>query len=175
MPRSAGFTFWWPTSESRSVSTLQGLLCIELRHPNTDQITTSENSWNECPASIPRIEPTMSSPRVRTAVISRDTNETKIKLQLNLDGGALPQIEGEEQNGGEGHASQNSKSQQISIDTGIGFLDHMLHALAKHGGWSLHLRTRGDLHIDDHHTAEDSFIALGQVGGNRELVEVDEG
>ena len=115
------------------------------------------------PASS-RISTTMSSiPRVRTATISRDTNETKIKLQLNLDGGALPQLEGE--NGdGEGHASQNSKSQQISIDTGIGFLDHMLHALAKHGGWSLHLRTRGDLHIDDHHTAEDSFIALGQVG-----------
>lgn len=105
----------------------------------------------------------MSSARVRTATINRDTNETKIKLQLNLDGGALPQLEGE-QNGGEGHASQNSKSQQISVDTGIGFLDHMLHALAKHGGWSLHLRTRGDLHIDDHHTAEDSFIALGQVG-----------
>ncbi|KAK4894982.1 imidazoleglycerol-phosphate dehydratase [Elasticomyces elasticus] len=100
--------------------------------------------------------------RVRSAVINRDTNETKIQLSLNLDGGVLESAD----TNGEGekeHASQNSKSQNISVDTGIGFLDHMLHALAKHSGWSLHLRTRGDLHIDDHHTAEDTFIALGQA------------
>ncbi|KAK6412758.1 imidazoleglycerol-phosphate dehydratase [Elasticomyces elasticus] len=100
--------------------------------------------------------------RVRSAVINRDTNETKIQLSLNLDGGVLQSAD----TNGEGekeHASQNSKSQNISVDTGIGFLDHMLHALAKHSGWSLHLRTRGDLHIDDHHTAEDTFIALGQA------------
>lgn len=106
-----------------------------------------------------------SEKRVRNATIFRDTNETKIQLSLNLDGGALPEVEGLEVNGGDkSHAAQSSKSQQIDIDTGIGFLDHMLHALAKHGGWSLRLRTRGDLHIDDHHTAEDTFIALGQVG-----------
>jgi imidazoleglycerol-phosphate dehydratase len=109
----------------------------------------------------------MAEPRIRSTTLNRDTNETKIQLALNLDGGALPQAEGPEKaetNGeAQGHASQSSKSQQISIDTGIGFLDHMLHALAKHGGWSLRLRTRGDLHIDDHHTAEDTFIALGQV------------
>lgn len=100
--------------------------------------------------------------RIRTATINRDTNETKIQLALNLDGGALPQLE--DANGSTlEHAAQDSKSQQISVDTGIGFLDHMLHALAKHGGWSMRLRTRGDLHIDDHHTAEDTFIALGQV------------
>ncbi|KAK8003457.1 hypothetical protein PG989_003176 [Apiospora arundinis] len=61
----------------------------------------------------------------------------------------------------EGHASQASKSQTISVSTGIGFLDHMLHALAKHAGWSLALACKGDLHIDDHHTAEDVCIALG--------------
>ena len=103
--------------------------------------------------------------RVRSAVINRDTNETKIKLALNLDGGNLENVTGGETNGETNHATQASKSQQISVDTGIGFLDHMLHALAKHGGWSLSLTTRGDLHIDDHHTAEDTFIALGQVGG----------
>lgn len=103
--------------------------------------------------------------RIRSATINRDTNETKIQLSLNLDGGTLPSVEGVETNGeSKEHASQSSKSQQISVDTGIGFLDHMLHALAKHGGWSLRLRTRGDLHIDDHHSAEDSCIALGQVG-----------
>lgn len=104
-----------------------------------------------------------SEKRIRSASINRDTNETKIQLSLNLDGGALSMIEGAETNGEKEHAAQHSKSQQISIDTGIGFLDHMLHALAKHGGWSLRIRTRGDLHIDDHHTSEDTFIALGQV------------
>ena len=101
--------------------------------------------------------------RTRSATINRDTNETKIQLSLNLDGGDLSSVEGVQANGDKEHASQSSKSQHISIDTGIGFLDHMLHALAKHGGWSLQLRTRGDLHIDDHHSAEDTFIALGQV------------
>ncbi|KAM0339230.1 hypothetical protein ACHAPQ_001767, partial [Fusarium lateritium] len=52
-------------------------------------------------------------------------------------------------------------SQKIAVNTGIGFLDHMLHALAKHAGWSLALNCKGDLHIDDHHTAEDVCIALG--------------
>lgn len=113
---------------------------------------------------------TMSAPpRVRHATLNRDTNETKIQLSLNLDGGVLPAIEGADSSTAEAkdHAAQASKSQQISVDTGIGFLDHMLHALAKHAGWSMRLRTRGDLHIDDHHTAEDSCIALGQVGGGQ--------
>jgi imidazoleglycerol-phosphate dehydratase len=101
--------------------------------------------------------------RIRTATLNRDTNETKINLTLNLDGGPLQTSTSDSNGDGKDHASQSSKSQQITIDTGIGFLDHMLHALAKHSGWSLHLRTRGDLHIDDHHTAEDTFIALGQA------------
>jgi imidazoleglycerol-phosphate dehydratase len=104
--------------------------------------------------------------RIRSAILNRDTNETKIQLALNLDGGALPELDSVNGSSLE-HAAQESKSQTISVDTGIGFLDHMLHALAKHGGWSMRLRTRGDLHIDDHHTAEDTFIALGQVRRRR--------
>lgn len=80
----------------------------------------------------------------RTATISRKTNETEIEVYIDLD--SQP-----------GSASQ----QVINISTGIGFLDHMYHALAKHGGMSLTLLAKGDLHIDDHHTAEDTAIALG--------------
>lgn len=104
--------------------------------------------------------------RVRSTILKRDTNETQIELALNLDGGALPGSESTQTNGDSGdkqHASQVSKSQQIAVNTGIGFLDHMLHALAKHAGWSMRLETKGDLHIDDHHTAEDTCIALGQA------------
>ncbi|KAL8383166.1 hypothetical protein RB595_006769 [Gaeumannomyces hyphopodioides] len=101
----------------------------------------------------------------RWAALARDTNETKVKLALNLDGGELPPQTHPDllKQDAEGHASQASKSQRISIHTGIGFLDHMLHALSKHAGWSLLLHCKGDLHIDDHHTAEDVCIALGDA------------
>lgn len=105
----------------------------------------------------------MADQRVRSATINRDTNETKIQLSLNLDGGALESVTSNGSSEAKSHAAQASKSQTIDIDTGIGFLDHMLHAFAKHAGWSLWIRTKGDLHIDDHHTAEDTCIALGQV------------
>lgn len=103
----------------------------------------------------------------RWAAIARDTNETSIQLALNLDGGAFPPETDPRllENDAVGHASQSSKSQTISVNTGIGFLDHMLHALAKHAGWSLALVCKGDLHIDDHHTAEDVCIALGSAFG----------
>ncbi|RDA92352.1 hypothetical protein CP533_4391 [Ophiocordyceps camponoti-saundersi (nom. inval.)] len=111
-----------------------------------------------------------SDKKVRAAALARETNETKIQLALNLDGGQLPPDTPKDLlqscGGGsssEGHASQASASQLIAVDTGIGFLDHMLHALAKHAGWSLAIKCRGDLHIDDHHTAEDCCIALGSV------------
>ncbi|KAJ2509156.1 imidazoleglycerol-phosphate dehydratase [Coemansia sp. RSA 2049] len=84
-------------------------------------------------------------PQERTAVVERKTNETDIKIRLEL--GSL----------------ESASEQTISIDTGIGFLDHMYHALAKHGKWSLTLACAGDLHIDDHHTAEDTAIALGMA------------
>ncbi|KAF1957621.1 imidazoleglycerol-phosphate dehydratase [Byssothecium circinans] len=111
----------------------------------------------------------------RTCTLNRDTNETKIQVSLNLDGGELPPYEPSDfwaahdakAPNGEGskldtdHATQKSTSQEIQVDTGIGFLDHMIHALAKHAGWSLKIRCKGDLHIDDHHTSEDAFLALG--------------
>lgn len=112
----------------------------------------------------------------RTASIKRDTNETKIQIAVALDGGPLvleelifPAKKTDD------HAAQNSLAQVINVQTGIGFLDHMLHALAKHAGWLLIVECIGDLHIDDHHTAEDVGItlglafhrALGQVKGVR--------
>ncbi|OHE96358.1 imidazoleglycerol-phosphate dehydratase [Colletotrichum orchidophilum] len=98
----------------------------------------------------------------RWAALARDTNETKIQMALNLDGGAFPPDTDPRLTAAvTEHASQASKSQTISVNTGIGFLDHMLHALSKHAGWSLALACKGDLHIDDHHTAEDVCIALG--------------
>ncbi|KAK1599765.1 imidazoleglycerol-phosphate dehydratase [Colletotrichum navitas] len=103
----------------------------------------------------------------RWAALARDTNETKIQLAINLDGGAFPpETDSRLTAAVNEHASQASKSQTISINTGIGFLDHMLHALSKHAGWSLALACKGDLHIDDHHTAEDVCIALGYAFAN---------
>ncbi|KAG2207573.1 hypothetical protein INT46_005093 [Mucor plumbeus] len=78
----------------------------------------------------------------RTATLERKTNETDIKVSINLD---------------------DKFDQKININTGIGFLDHMLHALAKHSGWSLDVTCKGDLYIDDHHSAEDTGIALGMA------------
>lgn len=75
----------------------------------------------------------------RTASIHRKTAETQISLSLNLDG-----------------------SGQARIETGVGFLDHMLTLLAKHGLFDLEVEAIGDLHIDAHHTAEDVGICLGQ-------------
>ena len=76
----------------------------------------------------------------RKAEISRTTKETAIRVALNLDG--------------------TGKSE---IDTGIGFLDHMLTALSKHGRFDLTLNCSGDLHVDDHHSVEDCGIVLGQA------------
>lgn len=94
------------------------------------------------------------SARPRIASITRNTKETKIQLTVSLDGGPLdfleenPHFLGYESmpnQTSETHASQITASQHIWIWTGIGFLDHMLHAWAKHAGWSLRLRSRGDL------------------------------
>ena len=93
----------------------------------------------------------------RSAFIQRLTKETKVQVSLSLDGGPLELLPNEPAivnfNGAgesphqttEHHASQSSASQQIWVWTGVGFLDHMLHALAKHAGWSLRVRTMGDL------------------------------
>ena len=74
----------------------------------------------------------------RTATIKRQTAETQIQLELNLDG-----------------------TGQSQIDTGFGFLDHMLTLFAKHGVFDLSVSAVGDLHVDQHHTVEDTGICLG--------------
>jgi len=76
----------------------------------------------------------------RTGTLSRATSETEISLSLDLDGAG-----------------------RADVDTGIGFLDHMLTAFARHGLFDLTVRASGDLHIDAHHTTEDVGIVLGQA------------
>ncbi len=76
----------------------------------------------------------------RSATIERLTGETELRVRLELDG--------------QGEAS---------IETGIGFFDHMLTALARHGLFDLVVQAEGDLHVDGHHTVEDTGIALGQA------------
>lgn len=88
----------------------------------------------------------------RTAIIARDTNETKIQIALSLDGGhvalekSLFAKNDSSSVSADSHAAQASSAQIISVNSGIGFLDHMFHALAKHSGWSLILECIGDIH-----------------------------
>ncbi len=76
----------------------------------------------------------------RTADLRRDTKETKIRVALNLDG-----------------------TGQSKLSTGLGFFDHMLDQIARHGLIDLDIQAKGDLHIDGHHTVEDVGITLGQA------------
>lgn len=76
----------------------------------------------------------------RVAEVRRTTRETDISVRIDLDG-----------------------TGQYDVQTGIGFLDHMLEQLARHGLFDLHVRARGDLHIDFHHTTEDSGYAVGEA------------
>jgi len=76
----------------------------------------------------------------RSATTKRSTKETTITCRLMLDG-----------------------TGDVAVATGIGFLDHLLTALAFHAGWDLDLRCSGDLEVDDHHTAEDCALALGEA------------
>ncbi len=76
----------------------------------------------------------------RTAEITRETKETQIRVRLDLDG-----------------------TGSTSISTGVGFFDHMLDSFGRHAGFDLEIETKGDLHIDMHHTVEDTGIVLGQA------------
>lgn len=76
---------------------------------------------------------------MRTSNIERNTKETKINIELNLDGG------------------------EVEVLTGIGFFDHMLTAFGVHGGFGLRVEVKGDLEVDTHHTAEDTGIVLGKA------------
>ena len=77
---------------------------------------------------------------MRTATVERKTRETEIAVSLDLDG-----------------------SGECDIDTGIGFLDHMLESFGRHSMIDLKVRAQGDLHVDFHHTTEDSAIVIGQA------------
>ena len=77
---------------------------------------------------------------MRSAQTKRETRETTIEVDLTLDG-----------------------TGRAEIDTGIGFLDHLLSALTKHASFDLTLKCRGDLEVDDHHTVEDCGIVLGSA------------
>ncbi|GGC52717.1 histidine biosynthesis bifunctional protein HisB [Pedobacter quisquiliarum] len=83
---------------------------------------------------------TMLRAGTRTVQHDRNTNETKISIKLDLDG-----------------------TGKAAIHTGLNFFDHMLDQIARHGGLDLSIQTKGDLHIDEHHTIEDTGIALGEA------------
>jgi imidazoleglycerol-phosphate dehydratase len=77
---------------------------------------------------------------MRTATVQRQTSETSISVEVNLDGTGL-----------------------YEVSTGIGFLDHMLEQLSRHSLIDLKVLTKGDLHVDQHHTTEDTGIAIGEA------------
>ena len=76
----------------------------------------------------------------RTAEVVRETKETRIRVWIDLDG-----------------------TGEATVSTGIGFFDHMLDSFARHGGFDLKVETKGDLHIDMHHTVEDTGIVIGEA------------
>ncbi|WP_296378898.1 bifunctional histidinol-phosphatase/imidazoleglycerol-phosphate dehydratase HisB [Winogradskyella sp.] len=121
----------------------KGIFINDNTNLGTDEVTVSNNEIQDYIAlesndweAIYRFLKTTE----RVGGIERNTNETKIKIDLNLDG--------------------TGKSK---IDTGIAFFDHMLDQIARHGQMDLNIKVDGDLEVDEHHTIEDTAIALGEV------------
>jgi len=121
----------------------KGIFINDNTNLGTDEVTVSNseldkyialesNDWEEIYEFLKTTE--------RKGSIKRNTNETKIKIDLNLDGVG-----------------------QGNIDTGIAFFDHMLDQIARHGQIDLNIKVDGDLEVDEHHTIEDTAIALGEV------------
>ncbi len=121
----------------------KGIYINDETHLGTDEITVKRDELDEFIAlesnDWEQIYKFLKTEE-RTGGLIRNTNETKIAITLNLDG--------------------TGKS---NIDTGIAFFDHMLDQIARHGQLDLHINVEGDLEVDEHHTIEDTAIALGEV------------
>lgn len=113
------------------------------KEPSADAVLTT-TSWADIYSFL--------ATQPRKALVNRNTNETKISVEVNLDG-----------------------SGKSSISTGLGFFDHMLEQIAKHGNLDVNIQVKGDLHIDEHHTIEDVAITLGdaflQALGSKKSIE----
>jgi imidazoleglycerol-phosphate dehydratase/histidinol-phosphatase len=121
----------------------KGIFINDNTHLGTDEITVKHEALNEFIALESNdweVIYKFLKTEARTGSIERNTNETKIKINLNLDG--------------------TGKSK---INTGIAFFDHMLDQIARHGQLDLEIIVDGDLEVDEHHTIEDTAIALGEV------------
>ena len=121
----------------------KGIFINDNTHLGIDEITTKQeelksnialesNDWEDIYKFL--------KTKNRTGKIQRNTNETKIEIELNLDG-----------------------TGRSKINTGIAFFDHMLDQIARHGQLDLYINVEGDLEVDEHHTIEDTAIALGEI------------
>lgn len=110
-----------------------GAKAIFIGDTRAEGAALSTNNWEE-------IYTFLKQPISRKASVSRSTSETDIFVELNLDG-----------------------TGKMDIKTGLGFFDHMLEQVAKHGKLDLTIQVKGDLHIDEHHTIEDTGLALGEA------------
>lgn len=130
------------SSSSSSLSSLATLSSESERTTFIASLSADERSQlcDQLRALLSLATPTLAPTSKRTATVSRFTKETTIEVAVDLDG-----------------------SGKSEISTGLGFLDHMFTALAKHSLIDITLDCKGDLEVDDHHTAEDCALALGQA------------